>query len=108
MSDHYKVDFEALGKLVADLAGCAQSMRSTMRQLEDIGPSGTGSAELESACDHFQEKWGHGIKQIADATDTVTERVAQAGRLYQGTEDEVVKLVSAVKTVDKTMRAGDR
>jgi len=106
MADHYRVDFEALGRLVIDLAESARSMRSTMRQLEDIGPSGTGSAELDGACDHFQAKWGHGIKQIADATSGVTERVVQAGRLYRGTEHEVAALIEAVGAVDKTMRAG--
>ncbi|MDX3383788.1 hypothetical protein PV682_20315 [Streptomyces niveiscabiei] len=108
MADGHKVDFEALAKLIVNLAECAGGMRTAMRELEDIGPSGTGSGELEAACHHFQAKWGHGIELIADATNGVTEKVAQAGRLYQGTEDEVVRLVSAVKTVDKTMRAGDR
>ncbi|MFD8910046.1 hypothetical protein [Streptomyces sp. NPDC059575] len=45
-----------------------ENMRSAMRQLEDIGPRGAGSAGLEDACDDFQDKWGHGIKLIAAAT----------------------------------------
>lgn len=108
MTADYKVEFEALARLVVDLAECADGMRSAMRKMKDIGPKGAGSADLEQACDDFQEKWDHGIGLIADATSGIAEKVAQSGRLFQGLEDEISGLVSAVKVVDKTMRSGDR
>ncbi|MGW0708765.1 hypothetical protein ACWD4G_22940 [Streptomyces sp. NPDC002643] len=108
MTGYYKVEFEALARLVIDLAECADGMRSAMRRMKDIGPKGAGSADLEEACDDFQEKWGHGIKLIADATGGIAEKVALSGRLYQGLEDQVSGLVEAVRTVDKSMGADGR
>ncbi|WP_328506281.1 hypothetical protein [Streptomyces sp. NBC_00391] len=108
MTGHYKVEFEALARLVLDLAECADGMRSAMRKMEDIGPKGAGSADLEEACDDFQEKWGHGIKLIADATGGIAEKVALSGRLSQGLEDQVAGLVQAVKVVEKSMDFGGR
>ncbi|MFF3329439.1 hypothetical protein ACFYWX_07705 [Streptomyces sp. NPDC002888] len=106
MTGYYKVEFEAMARLVVDLAECADTMRSAMRQLKDIGPKGAGSGELEEACDDFQEKWGYGIELIADATGGITEKVAQSGRVYQGLEEEVTALVQAVKLADKSLKAG--
>ncbi|MEU0069609.1 hypothetical protein ABZ027_08705 [Streptomyces sp. NPDC006332] len=100
MAGHCKVEFEALSRLVTDLSECADGMRSAMRQLKDIGPKGSGSDELEEACDDFQDKWGHGIKLIADATGGVTEKAAQSGRLYQHLEDQVAAAAQSVKSPD--------
>ncbi|MEU6239558.1 hypothetical protein [Streptomyces sp. NPDC047024] len=97
MASFCKAEFEALARLVRDLGDCAENMRSAMRQLEDIGPRGAGSTELEDACDDFQDKWGHGIKLIAEATGGVAEKVAQSGRLFQHLEDEVAAKVRSVK-----------
>ncbi|MEU9310109.1 hypothetical protein [Streptomyces sp. NPDC048256] len=105
MTGYYKVEFEALARLVVDLAECADGMRSAMRKLKDIGPAGTGSGELEEACDDFQEKWGYGIELIADATGGITEKVALSGRLYQRLEDEAAGLMQSVKVADTTMWA---
>ncbi|MFF3498622.1 hypothetical protein [Streptomyces sp. NPDC003247] len=105
MTGHYKVEFDALARLVVDLAECADGMRSAMRKLRDIGPKGAGSAELEEACDDFQEKWGYGIELIADATGGITEKVALSGRLYQQLEDEVTGLVQSVKVADSSTEA---
>ncbi|MDF6023088.1 hypothetical protein [Streptomyces sp. JH34] len=68
-----------------------------MHQLKEIGPKGCGSQELGDACDDFQEKWGYGIKLIADATGGITEKVAESGRLYQQLEDEVDAMMRAVR-----------
>lgn len=106
MTDHFKVEFEALARLVVDLAECADGMRSAMRKMEAIGPKGTGSADLEEACDDFQDKWGHGIKLIADTTGGIAEKVALSGRLFQGLEDEVTGLVRTVKVVDTSLKSG--
>jgi hypothetical protein len=97
MAGYYNVQFEALARLVTDLSECADGMRSAMRQLKDIGPKGSGSEELENACDDFQDKWGYGIKLIAEATGGITEKVAESGRLYQHLEDQVRAKAEAVK-----------
>ncbi|MFH8338928.1 hypothetical protein [Streptomyces sp. AM6-12] len=101
MTGYCKVEFEALVRLVTDLGECADSMRSAMKQLKDIGPTGAGSKELEAACDEFQHKWGYGIKQIAKATDGITGKVVQSVRLYQGLEDEIAAMLKAVQAGDR-------
>jgi hypothetical protein len=100
-----KVEFEAMSRLMIDLSECAEGMRSAMKQLKDIGPKGAGSGELEEACDDFQDKWGHGIKLIADATGGITEKVGQSGRLYQHVEDQIAAMAKAVKVPDGDGRA---
>lgn len=85
--------------------------RHAVRDEKDGGhrPQGSpSSADLEEACDDFQEKWGHGIKLIADATGGIAEKVALSGRLSQGLEDQVAGLVQAVKVVEKSMDFGGR
>ncbi|WP_330459290.1 hypothetical protein OIB37_21855 [Streptomyces sp. NBC_00820] len=101
MAGHCRAEFEALARLVRDLGECADGMRSAMRQLKDIGPKGAGSAELEEACDDFQDDWGHGIKLIAEATGGIAEKVAQSGRLFQHLEDQVAATVRSVKAGDR-------
>lgn len=108
MTGYYKVEFEAMARLVIDLAECADTMRSAMRKLEDIGPKGAGSSELEEACDDFQEKWGYGIELIADATGGITEKVGQSGRVYQRLEDEAAALLKAVQLADRSMKAANQ
>ena len=101
MAGYCKVEFEALSRLIKDLSECAGGMRSAMKQLKDIGPKGSGSAELEEACDDFQDKWGYGIKLIAEATGGITEKVAESGRLFQQLEDKVAATVHSVKVADR-------
>ncbi|MFE2264247.1 hypothetical protein [Streptomyces griseosporeus] len=97
MAGYYNVEFEALARLVTDLSECADGMKSAMRKLKDIGPKGSGSDELENACDDFQDKWGYGIKLIAEATGGLTEKVAESGRLFQHLEDKVRAQAAGVK-----------
>lgn len=89
MSGYYKVELEALGRLIAQLGECADGMRSAGRQLKNIGPEGSGHAELEKACADFQDKWGYGIDLIADATGGVTEGLTESRKVYQTLEDHV-------------------
>ncbi|MGY0024528.1 hypothetical protein [Streptomyces sp. cg35] len=100
MSGHCKAEFEALAGLITDLSTCADGMRSAMRELKDIGPKGSGYDDLEDACDDFQDKWGYGIKLIADATGGITDKVAKAGKEFQHLEDLVRKKVEAVEAKD--------
>ncbi|MER7106451.1 hypothetical protein [Streptomyces sp. NPDC000229] len=105
MAGYSKVEFKALSRLVTDLSECADGMRSAMRQLKDIGPKGSGSNELEEACDDFQEKWDHGIKLIADATGGITEKVGESGKLFQHLEDQIEAMVRSVKATAGDVRA---
>ncbi|MEU6395099.1 hypothetical protein [Streptomyces sp. NPDC046939] len=97
MAGHSKVEFAALSRLITDLSTCADGMRTAMHELKDIGPKGSGHDGLEEACDHFQDKWGYGIKLIAEATGGVTEKVAKAGKEFQHVEDLVRAKVGAVE-----------
>ncbi|MGC0337452.1 hypothetical protein RKD20_002486 [Streptomyces sp. SLBN-8D4] len=58
VAGYYKVELEALTRLSAQLGECGDTMRSAMKQLKNIGPEGSGHAELEEACDEFQNKPG--------------------------------------------------
>lgn len=91
MAGYYKVELEALAQLITQLGECADDMRSAMKQLKDIGPKGSGYAELEEACDAFQDKWGYGIGLIADATGGVTEGLSESRKVYETLEDQIAE-----------------
>ncbi|MFG2467341.1 hypothetical protein ACGFXB_18045 [Streptomyces canus] len=91
MAGYYKVELEALAQLITQLGECANDMRSAMNQLKDIGPQGSGHAELEQACEGFQDKWGYGIGLIADATGGVTEGLSETRKVYETLENQIVE-----------------
>lgn len=95
MSGYYKVELEGLAQLITQLDECANNMRSAMKLLKDIGPKGSGYAELEEACDEFQDKWGYGIGLIADATGAITEGLSESRKIYEALEDQTVASFTA-------------
>ncbi|WP_406123553.1 hypothetical protein OHQ89_15460 [Streptomyces canus] len=100
MAGYSKVELEALAQLITQLGECANDMRSAMTQLKDIGPKGSGYAELEQACDDFQDKWGYGIGLIADATGGITEGLSESRKVYQTLEDQIVEAFQASGKAD--------
>lgn len=95
MGGYYKVELEALAQLITQLGECANGMHSAMKQLKDIGPRGAGYAELEQACDDFQDKWGYGIGLIADATGGITEGLSESRKIYEALEDQIAESFKA-------------
>lgn len=91
MAGYYKVELEAFAQLITQLGECANDMRSAMKQLKDIGTQGSGRAELEQACEDFQDKWGYGIGLIADATGGVTEGLSETRKVYETLENQIVE-----------------
>ncbi|MFI6439471.1 hypothetical protein [Streptomyces sp. NPDC050759] len=91
MAGYYKVELDALAQLITQLGESANSMSSAMKQLKDIGPKGSGYAELEQACDDFQDKWGYGIGLIADATGGITEGLSESRKIYEALEDQIAE-----------------
>ncbi|MEU6347115.1 hypothetical protein ABZ883_39955 [Streptomyces sp. NPDC046977] len=89
MAGYYKVELDALADLGTQLGNCADEMRSAMKVLKDIGPKGSGFADLEAACDEFQDAWGYGIGLIADATGGVTKGLADTRKVYETLEQQV-------------------
>jgi hypothetical protein len=100
MSGYYKVELGALAHLTRQLSECAGDMRSAMRLLNEIGPKGSGYADLEKACDDFQASWGYGIKLIADATGGITEGLNATGKVYNGAEQALAESFKASGKAD--------
>ncbi|MET9457067.1 hypothetical protein ABZY05_18560 [Streptomyces canus] len=71
-----------------------------MKQLKNIGPQGSGYAELEEACDEFQNKWGYGIGLIADATGGVTEGLSETRKVYESLEEQIAEAFKASAKAD--------
>lgn len=91
MAGYYKVELDALASLTRQLGECADEMRSAMRELKDIGPKGAGFAELEQACDDFQESWSYGIGLISDAAGKVTDGLAETKKVYETVEEKIAQ-----------------
>jgi hypothetical protein len=108
VAGYCKVEFETLSRLIADLSNCSDGMHTALHQLKDIGPKGSGYDDLEDACDDFQDKWGYGIKLIADATGNLTEKVARSGKDFQHLEDLVRAKLKSVNVEGLSTKATDK
>ncbi|MDH6567410.1 hypothetical protein M2160_002431 [Streptomyces sp. SAI-117] len=95
MAGYYKVELGALARLTTQLGECGDTMRSAMQQLKDIGPDGSGYAELEAACDEFQNKWGYGIGLIADVTAEITQGLSETRKVYETLEEQIAEAFKA-------------
>jgi hypothetical protein len=100
VAGYYKVELEALTQLSTQLGECGDALRSAMKQLKNIGPQGSGYADLEEACDEFQNKWGYGIGLIADATGGVTEGLSETRKVYESLEDQIAEAFKASGKAD--------
>ncbi|MFF0018136.1 hypothetical protein [Streptomyces sp. NPDC005374] len=81
----------AVGQRVHKQQSASAGLALALKQLKDIGPKGSVYAELEEACDAFQDKWGYGIGLIADATGGVTEGLSESRKVYETLEDQIAE-----------------
>ncbi|MFE0023074.1 hypothetical protein [Amycolatopsis sp. NPDC059021] len=86
--DGYRLQVDALGKLIGELRTAADDMAGANKQLSaarDLG--GLGDPALGKAAREFEDTWEYGIGELGKAAGQVTERLERAKQRYQQVED---------------------
>jgi hypothetical protein len=87
----FTVDPAALQKLVIGLDTCDDELEKGLDALRDIGPKGLGYDFFDDACEHFQDKWDHGLKLIRKSVDNLHGGLKEVAGNYTATEQSAVE-----------------
>ncbi len=63
-------------EVAREVEGSADSLAGTV--------AGCGSAELADAAGHLLERWGYGMKVVAEDADALAEALREGARSYDG------------------------
>ncbi|WP_327412522.1 hypothetical protein [Streptomyces sp. NBC_01233] len=84
-----QVDIDQLTRLTRALDSSLVSLREARRALDHVRPDQLGTADLDAACDGFQERWAHGTRELAKRVKTVREGVDRSAAEYAELEEAV-------------------
>ncbi len=90
---HFAVDLPQLSGLLQDLDSAKSGLDNALKALKAVDATGLGLAELDSACDHFQSKWGYGLKQLGDDTKALHDGLDSVLKAYNQTEDGLAAML---------------
>ncbi|MER5933523.1 hypothetical protein [Streptomyces sp. NPDC002054] len=77
-----RADLDQLTRFTQSLDASLTALRDARRALDRIRPDQLGTAELDAACDRFQERWSYGAKQLSQRVTTVREGVRGSAAEY--------------------------
>ncbi|MDI3386079.1 hypothetical protein QIS99_07580 [Streptomyces sp. B-S-A8] len=86
MGDHFKTDIDQLAAFNKDLTEAHDSLEQVRQALQHVRSDQVGTAELDEACDDFQERWKYGNEQIKERIGKVTEGLQQNTDNYREIE----------------------
>lgn len=100
MSGGYKVNIEALGKLIHTLEDGADQVREANKTLAATGQLNMlGNDALKNQAHKFEETWEYGLGKLDEAAKGVIERLQAAKQNYQELEEhygeEIGRLIPA-------------
>lgn len=84
-----EVEIDQLTRLTHALDTSLTALREARRELDHVRADQLGTADLDTACDGFQERWGHGTKELARRIKTVREGVRRSAAEYGELEEAV-------------------
>ncbi|MFE3789578.1 hypothetical protein [Streptomyces goshikiensis] len=70
-----QVDIDQLARFSRALDSSLTSLREARSALSHVRADQLGSADLDAACDGFQERWSYGTSELAKRIKTVREGV---------------------------------
>ncbi|WP_330479296.1 hypothetical protein OG301_34560 [Streptomyces platensis] len=91
MGDHFKTDVDQLARFLKNLEGCVRELKEARTALGHIRADQIGTAELDEACDNFQEKWKYGAEQTKEMIDEISEGVKENKENYEELENSLEK-----------------
>ncbi|MFF8958436.1 hypothetical protein [Streptomyces sp. NPDC014894] len=77
-----QVDTDELGRLSHALDRSLSSLSDARHALERARADQLGSAELNEACDRFQERWAYGAERLRDRIGAIHDGVRLSRRGY--------------------------
>ncbi|MFI7354262.1 hypothetical protein ACIBTP_09970 [Streptomyces avidinii] len=77
-----QVDIDQLTRLTRVLDSSLASLRDARRALDHVRPDQLGTADLDVACDGFQERWAHGTRELTKRVKAVREGVDRSAAEY--------------------------
>ncbi|MEV7440172.1 hypothetical protein AB0O22_03280 [Streptomyces sp. NPDC091204] len=84
-----QVDIDQLIRLTRALDSSLVSLREARRALDHVRADQLGTADLDAACDGFQERWAHGTRELTQRVKTVREGVDRSAAQYAELEEAV-------------------
>jgi hypothetical protein len=105
MGGKFKADTDQLGKFLKTLEDCVRDLNEARSALNHVRADQIGTAELDEACDEFQDRWKYGAEQTKKMIDSISEGVKANKKNYEEVEDALEKALKAIE--QKTTSAGD-
>lgn len=94
MSDGYRVNMEKLTRLVNNLDRAADDITAANNKLADARGHDLGSPGIDSAAEHFRNRWQDGIKKIAEGAKKTSDALDGARSTYAKIENEAASLIA--------------
>lgn len=98
MGDKFKADTDQLGQFLKSLESCVQDLNEARAALSHIRGDQIGTAELDEACDDFQERWKYGSEQTQKMIDKISEGVKANKKNYEQVEEALEKAFKAMES----------
>ncbi|MFE4260819.1 hypothetical protein [Streptomyces sp. NPDC056883] len=84
-----QVEIDQLARLTNALDTSLAALREARRELDHVRADQLGTADLDAACDGFQERWGHGTKELAGRIKAVREGVRRSAAEYAELDEAI-------------------
>ncbi|MFD9367249.1 hypothetical protein ACFWA6_06000 [Streptomyces sp. NPDC060020] len=84
-----QVDIDQLTRLTRALDSSLVSLREARHALDHVRADQLGTADLDAACDGFQERWARGTRELTQRVKTVREGVDRSAGQYAELEEAV-------------------
>lgn len=86
MGDHFSTDIDQLDAFTKELKSADDSLEQARTALQHVRSDQIGTAELDEACDGFQERWKYGNEQIRERIGKLTEGLQKNTDNYREVE----------------------
>ncbi len=94
MGDQFKADTDQLGEFVRSLQQSIKDLNEARKALSHVRADQIGTAQLDEACDTFQEKWKFGSEQLSEMIGAISEGVKANKLSYEELEKNLEKALN--------------
>ncbi|MFE5329674.1 hypothetical protein ACFRCG_25125 [Embleya sp. NPDC056575] len=98
MAEKFSVDFAWLDALISGFDGSTQAAKWALDALHETGPIRTGHKDLDTACDHFKDKWSKRVKDFQDRIGEFRKAVDDSKRAYAVTDERTATSMSTLRS----------
>ncbi|WP_329377231.1 hypothetical protein OG625_06590 [Streptomyces sp. NBC_01351] len=84
-----QVDIDQLTRLTRALDSSLVSLREARRALDHVRADQLGTADLDRACDAFQDRWAYGTRELTKRVKRVREGVDRSAAEYAELEEAI-------------------